>query len=638
MDRSTVVSLNHPGSVDRRRPRTEHVLLAVVLGTAMLCVWFLLDQGGTNRQVQTFWAVQPPLDVIQLLLSLRVLRLIGPASPARRFWTAFALAGAVFTVGDVAQIVIAFHRPGTAAAFSGAAQSTCAILGVGAVVWAMLTYPTATITRNARKRFWLDAATVLVGAASFAWYFAFSSRGLSRTDLVSILLEAGILVVAAFAGIKLALTGSSPMTSGAAATAIIAALGVYVITAVTPVLRTSGSINVHLAVRMVPSALIACTPGVHVLQMVAEPARYRERTVRPYSRVPYVTIAATNALLVASVAGGYAVRVWGILVSSLLTTGLVAARQLTALSDNARLLGTLDVTLAELRTREQRFRALVQHASDITVVARADGTITYVSPAVEGVLGYGPERVVGRTLFSGLHERDTEIVRTTFDRCVATPQSVMTCQARARHADESWRWLDVTFTNLLDKPGVHAIVCNVHDVTEAKNLHDQLRYIAAHDTLTSLPNRLLFNETLLAMADEPTAGRLSILMIDIDHFKLVNDTYGHHVGDGVLVAAAARLTQAVRPGDTVARLGGDEFAVLLPGVSRADAQEIAARIAVQFADPITVEERVLPVRVSIGIAEGRTDDGETLLRDADLSMYAAKHSRGEDYGAQPGDA
>ncbi|GAA1949577.1 diguanylate cyclase domain-containing protein [Catenulispora subtropica] len=623
MDRSTARPASRPDT-NGHVPRPEHVLLVIVLGTVALCTWFLLDKGGTNRQVQVFWLVQPLLDVLQVLLSLRVLHLIGPTSPARRFWTAFALAGALFTVGDVAQTVIAFRRPGAAASFSGAAQSTCAILGVTAVVWALLTYPTPAITDAERKRFWLDAVTALVGAASFAWYFALIPGVRSRADLVSILLEAGILVVAAFAGIKLALTGSSPMTSGAAITAIVAALGVYVITAVTPILRTHGSVNVQLAVRLVPSALIVCTPAIQAMRL-AEPAPYPKRPVRPYSRVPYVTIAATNALLVAAVAGGDSIRVWGILVGSLTTTALVAVRQVMAFSDNTRLLGVLDVTLAELRDREQRFRALVQHASDITIVAESDAVTTYVSPAIEAVLGHGPESALGRSLFSMFRESDTDIVQDAFQRCVSTPQAVVTCQARGKHADGSWRWLDVTLTNLLDKPGVHAVVCNMHDVTQAKNLHDQLRHIAAHDALTSLPNRLLFNETLRAMADAPDVDRLSILMIDIDHFKDINDTYGHHVGDGVLVATADRLTEAVRPGDTVARLGGDEFAILLPGVGRADAEEIAARIAARFAAPIAVEGQALSVRVSIGIAEGETDSGEALLRVADLSMYAAKH-------------
>lgn len=623
MDRSTVVPSSRPDARGRV-PRTEHVLLAIVLGTLALCTWFLLDLGGTNRQLQVFWLVQPPLDVLQVLLSVRVLQLMGPTSAARRFWTAFALAGAIFTVGDVVQTTIAFRRPGTAASFSGAAQSTCAILGVMAVVWAMLTYPTATITRAGRKRFWLDAATVLIGAASFAWYFAFSPGVRSRADLVSILLEAGILLVAAFAGLKLALTGSSPMTFGAAATAIVAALGVYVITAVTPILRTQGSVNVQLAVRLVPSAMIACTPAIQALRL-AEPAPYPERAVRPYSRVPYATIAATNALLVAAAAGGGTLRVWGVLAGSLATTGMVVIRQLMAFSENTRLLGALDGTLTELRDREQRFRALVQHASDITMVVGVDAVTTYVSPAIEAVLGHRPESALGESLFSRFRESDTDVVRDAFARCVSTPQAVATCQARGRHADGSWRWLDVTLTNLLDKPGVHAVVCNMHDVTEAKNLHDRLRHIAVHDTLTGLPNRLLFNETLRAMADAPDVDRLSILMIDIDRFKAINDTYGHHVGDEVLVATAARLTEAVRPGDTVARLGGDEFAVLLPGTGRAGAQVVAARIAARFAAPVVVEGQALPIRVSTGIAEGETDSGEALLRDADLSMYAAKH-------------
>jgi len=623
MDRPTVMPSRRPDT-SGHVPRTEHVLLAVVLGTVALCIWFLLDMGGMNRQVQVFWLAQPPLDVLQVLLSVRVLQLIGPTSPARRFWTAFALAGALFIAGDIAQTVIAFRRPGTAASFSGAAQSTCAILGVTAVVWAMLTYPTATITRGERKRFWLDAATVLIGAASFAWYFAFSPGVRSRADLVSILLEAGILLVAAFAGVKLALTGSSPMTFGAAATAILAALGVYVITAVTPILRTYGSVNVQLAVRLVPSALIVCTPAIQAVRL-AEAPPYPRRTVRPYSRVPYATIAATNALLVAAVARGDSIRVWGILLGSLATTGLVVVRQLMAFSDNARLLGALDATLVELRDREQRFRALVQHASDITIVVGVDAVTTYASPAIEEVLGYPPESALGRSLFSVFRESDADVVRDAFDRCVSTPQAVASCQARGKHGDGSWRWLDITLTNLLDKPAVRAVVCNMHDVTEAKNLHDQLRHIAVHDTLTSLPNRLLFNETLRAMSDAPDVDRLSILMIDIDRFKDINDTYGHHVGDGVLVATAGRLTQAVRPGDTVARLGGDEFAVLLPGIGRADAEAIAARIAARFAAPVVIEGQALPVRVSIGIAEGETDSGEALLRDADLSMYAAKH-------------
>jgi diguanylate cyclase (GGDEF)-like protein len=137
---------------------------------------------------------------------------------------------------------------------------------------------------------------------------------------------------------------------------------------------------------------------------------------------------------------------------------------------------------------------------------------------------------------------------------------------------------------------------------------------------------MLFNERLSAAGGDAALGRVSILMIDIDRFKRINDTFGHHVGDQVLVVAAERLLHAVRPGDTVARLGGDEFAILLPGVGRTAAQAVAARIAAQFTSPIVVEGHRLNVRLSIGVADGGPDDVEALMRAADQSMYSAKHT------------
>ncbi|MFF5229137.1 diguanylate cyclase domain-containing protein [Dactylosporangium sp. NPDC000521] len=146
-------------------------------------------------------------------------------------------------------------------------------------------------------------------------------------------------------------------------------------------------------------------------------------------------------------------------------------------------------------------------------------------------------------------------------------------------------------------------------------LHEQ----ATHDALTGLPNRALFNDTLDA------AFRGAAILVDLDDFKTVNDTLGHHVGDGLLVEVGRRLRAAVRPGDLVARLGGDEFAVLLPLADDLAAGEVARRILAELANPVTTHGHLLTVNASVGVAQRpASDDPQLLLRHADIAMYAAK--------------
>ncbi|MGI5186017.1 diguanylate cyclase domain-containing protein [Dactylosporangium sp. CA-152071] len=148
-------------------------------------------------------------------------------------------------------------------------------------------------------------------------------------------------------------------------------------------------------------------------------------------------------------------------------------------------------------------------------------------------------------------------------------------------------------------------------------LHEQ----ATHDALTGLPNRSLFNDTL----DEAFHG--AAILVDLDDFKTVNDTLGHHVGDGLLVEVGRRLRAAVRPGDLVARLGGDEFAVLLPLADEAAAGEVAERILAELANPVTTHGHLLTVNASVGVAQRpASDDPQLLLRHADIAMYAAKQA------------
>jgi diguanylate cyclase (GGDEF)-like protein len=178
---------------------------------------------------------------------------------------------------------------------------------------------------------------------------------------------------------------------------------------------------------------------------------------------------------------------------------------------------------------------------------------------------------------------------------------------------------------------VAMIGTHIGQFTERVQAEEAVRHQATHDALTDLPNRVLLHARVTAALDDAPddAGPLALLLLDLDHFKEVNDTFGHERGDALLQEVAARLRGVVRVSDTVARLGGDEFAVLLPGMDAAGAGRVAEAICATLDAPLRVEEQMLRVGASVGIALGPVHgvDGPTLLRRADVAMYAAKRAR-----------
>lgn len=282
------------------------------------------------------------------------------------------------------------------------------------------------------------------------------------------------------------------------------------------------------------------------------------------------------------------------------------------------------------RQSEERFRALVQNAFEVIIVVDAEGINRFISPSIERVLGYGAEDLVGNTGFGFIHPDDRERSASFFARILAGPGTVGSIELRVRHRDTSWRYIEVTSTNMVDVPGVNGIVSNVRDITERRVFAEQLEHQAFHDALTNLPNRALFMDRLRhALAGvERNAHSIAVLFLDLDRFKVINDSLGHDMGDQLLVAVANRLQACIRPGDTVARLGGDEFTILLEHiVSEDDAIRVAERILEQLKSAFTLEGRQFFVTTSIGIAisASRADRPEELLREADLAMYRAKH-------------
>jgi diguanylate cyclase (GGDEF)-like protein/PAS domain S-box-containing protein len=278
---------------------------------------------------------------------------------------------------------------------------------------------------------------------------------------------------------------------------------------------------------------------------------------------------------------------------------------------------------------EERFRSLVQRSSDIAVILGDDMRMTYVSPSVRR-FGYDADRVTGTFLVDYCHPDDVHIVVGSFEQLHEEPGSAVTCEVRVRDAYGHYRWVEQVLANHGDDPAVQGIVGNLRDVTERKRAEQNLDRLALTDTLTGLPNRTEFTNRLRAAVAraEGTGGRVTVVLLDIDQFKLINDSLGHDRGDDLLREAAARLASRVRDDDLVARFGGDEFVVLVEGGDESLPVQVAERMASAFESPIDLADGTFFATASIGVASTPPYDADTVLRNADAAMYRAKELGG----------
>ncbi len=283
------------------------------------------------------------------------------------------------------------------------------------------------------------------------------------------------------------------------------------------------------------------------------------------------------------------------------------------------------------RRSEARFQTLVQNASDVILIARPDTTITYQTPSAKRIFGYEVGSLEGERFTSLVHPDDVEQALAMYARVASQGGMSAAAQWRIRHQSGATCHVEVTANNLLADPTVEGIVLTLRDVSERKGLEEELKHQAFHDSLSGLANRALFRDRLehaLARAARSQTS-LAVLFLDLDDFKLVNDSLGHAAGDDLLIAVGGRLIKSLRGGDTAARLGGDEFAVLLEEIASPDEVfEIADRIIAELRVPLTIEDHEVQVRASIGIAlsPAGAEDPADLLQAADVAMYAAKGS------------
>ncbi len=288
-----------------------------------------------------------------------------------------------------------------------------------------------------------------------------------------------------------------------------------------------------------------------------------------------------------------------------------------------------------LQESEERLRTLVEGARDVIYTVTADGTLTSLNPAFETMTGWSRGDWLGNNFAPIVHPEDLPGVIERFQRLLRGGMTEPeTHEWRVRTKSGQYLTGEFAPVPMIKDGKVVGAMGFVRDITERRKAEETIRRLAYHDALTGLPNRALFEDRLrqsLAQA-ERSRQMLAVMFLDLDRFKLVNDTIGHVGGDELLKGVAEDLSEIVREGDTMARVGGDEFIVLLSGLSRAeDAIAVADRILGRLKEPRVLAGQEFRVSTSIGITVFPRDgeDTETLLRKADTAMYKAKE-RGRD--------
>jgi diguanylate cyclase (GGDEF)-like protein/PAS domain S-box-containing protein len=298
-----------------------------------------------------------------------------------------------------------------------------------------------------------------------------------------------------------------------------------------------------------------------------------------------------------------------------------------------RMLAEIEKGAIALRHSEERYALAAQAANDgLWAWDFASGQF-FLSPRWKEILGSGPDELpdVPESWFTRIHPDDVVEVRRQLDLHLEGRTSCFECEHRILHRNGEYRWVLNRGQAIFDsEKRAMRMAGSMADITDRKQAQDRLVHDALYDALSGLPNRLLFRDRLEHVLGRDQRGVVftyAVLYLDLDRFKIINDSLGHDAGDRLLAEIGRHLARIVRPGDTAARLGGDEFAVLLEDLdSRAFAVGIARRILNELTRSVRIAGEDVYTQPSIGIAFGDADTNaaEELIRSADLAMYAAK--------------
>ncbi|MBG9943389.1 EAL domain-containing protein [Brevibacillus formosus] len=287
----------------------------------------------------------------------------------------------------------------------------------------------------------------------------------------------------------------------------------------------------------------------------------------------------------------------------------------------------------ELKRSEEKYRIIAENTSDIISIINLDGDFLYLSPSHKRVWEHTVPDEEIHNLFEWIVEDDRDIFAYAIQHAFSTRKEYMVeCRINTQRNDVIWT--ESKINPIMDEEGnVTKLLLVTRDVTDRKQSEETIHHLAYHDALTDLPNRRMYVQQLSKemMQAKRFQSNLAVLFLDLDRFKDVNDSFGHDVGDMLLVEAAKRLQACLKPGDVVARLGGDEFTIMQNQLQdRSEATALAEQIMYQLQRPFELDGHVFNVSCSIGIAlypqDG--DNPEDLLKRADTALYTVK-SRGK---------
>jgi diguanylate cyclase (GGDEF)-like protein/PAS domain S-box-containing protein len=594
---------------------------AFAAGAFLAAVVVLARPGGYPGAAGGSAGIEALVAIAATVITTRVaLRFEGPQ---RVGWLSLAGITATTALSDAVSFVPLLHgqtRVPFVTAFVPLVGLVCAV--VGGAAFMVLYVPTA------RWRTLVDA--LILAGSSFLLAWALFVRHFTKGDPVDILTNVsspmvdvayaiivGFLVAKARPGDRppmLLLLASVVVTSiGDTTSAYLTIQGLY----------RPGSFVDCLSVLSVALVGIAST----VIRRVEPSDEAADDPRLSRHLLPYVVLVlGGGSASILEIAEDRQVDLFTVLMALVLLV-LLGVRQFLSVRENIILTERLHARAADLAASERRFRDLVQNSSDVTMVVDPDGKMTFISPSVTNALGYAVSDLVGKQIDTVVHPDDALRVAGWF-RMVSRASAVNgSLEFRFRDNRGGYRTVEGMATKAPDGSPLGGIVINTRDITERRDLEEQLRRDALHDPLTGLANRALLRDRIshsLARRLRDGTG-VALILVDLDDFKTVNDSLGHDHGDRLLGAIADRITTTLRASDTSSRLGGDEFACLLEAVSQEEAEDVARRILVAVSQPVPTGVGSITVRASIGIAMA-TDDvsSEDLLRRADVAMYSAK--------------
>ena len=601
--------------------------------------WLLFVPKDDASRPWSSWLVLP-ISLAAATLSFRASKRSDGESAARRAWAWLTLAFACQLLGDLGWAYVeSIRHENPASSWANLPYLLFYIF----VPLGLFAFPIAVRSRLDRRVFALDIAAVVVGGG-LVTFRSLLLPNLGRLanpeswlpflypvgDLVALVGLARLLLrrVVRAPGRSMDLLAASLLlnTAGNTLWAVLESVGGYETGGLAVALR---AVSYVMVVAAATAAFAAPVPSAAV-EAAPEAGRRSGRVLVGFAGLAY-------ALLVVTAVGTASPPILSISFGVLLLTGLVTTRQLLA----AR------AALVELRARTMEesatvYRSLLRTSTEAILVLEATGEIRSASPSAGPLLGVPADGLVGRDLASLLRQEDESGLQAALHEVCDAPERAPTFECDTRHPGGEARHLECHVTNLTADSLVRGIVVRARDVSEVHAERAALFHRAFHDSLTTLPGRELFLDRLrqALRARGRKAEAVTVMFLDLDGFKAVNDRHGHGAGDIVLQEVAIRLRASLRDGDTAGRLGGDEFALVLDRTNHPeDVLSIARRVTDAIAGPVRVGKTEIPVGASIGVALSRVGEtAESLLRRADAAMYDAKRGGGSQAFTAAGEA